>query len=53
MYFVLDYVEKMEGAKSEPNLGIVKKSTVNDHDIPEENKENFSPDDQFDDRNIK
>ncbi|KAL4113167.1 hypothetical protein QTP88_016840 [Uroleucon formosanum] len=49
---IFDYVEKMEGAKSEPNLGIVKKSTVTDHDIPEENKENFSPDDQFDDRNI-
>ncbi|CAH1707972.1 uncharacterized protein LOC114131203 isoform X3 [Aphis gossypii] len=47
-----DIVEKMESAKSEPNLGIVKKSTVNDHDVLEENKENFSPDDQFDDQNI-
>jgi len=43
----------MEGAKSEPNLGIVKKSTVNDNDVLEENKENCSPDDHFDDRNIK
>lgn len=43
----------MESAKSEPNLGIIKKSTNNGHDDLEENKENFSPDDKFDDSNIK
>jgi len=43
----------MEGAKSEPNLGIVKKSTMDGNDVLDENKENFSPDDQFDDQNIK
>lgn len=43
----------MESAKSEPNLGIIKKSTMDSNDFLEENKENFSPDDQFDDQNIK
>jgi len=43
----------MESAKSEPNLGIVKISTMDGNDLLEENKENFSPDDQFDDQNIK
>jgi len=43
----------MESAKSEPNLGIVKRSSMDDNDLLEENKENFSPDDQFDDQNIK
>ncbi|XP_026810968.1 targeting protein for Xklp2-like isoform X3 [Rhopalosiphum maidis] len=47
-----DMVEKLESAKSEPNLGIVKISSVNGNDVLEENKENFSPDDQFDDQNI-
>jgi len=46
-------VEKLESAKSEPNLGIIKIPTVNGNDVLEENKENFSPDDQFDDQNIK
>ncbi|XP_015378708.1 PREDICTED: uncharacterized protein LOC107172911 isoform X2 [Diuraphis noxia] len=41
----------MESAKSEPNLGIVKKSSMDGNDLLEENKENFSPD-QFDDQNI-
>ncbi|VVC29847.1 Hypothetical protein CINCED_3A006199 [Cinara cedri] len=44
--------EKMEGAKSEPNLGIVIKESVNDYEEdPEENKENFAPD-EFNDKNI-
>ncbi|XP_025419095.1 uncharacterized protein LOC112689542 isoform X2 [Sipha flava] len=44
--------EKMEGAKSEPNLGIIKKSNHDNDDDFENNKENFAPDDQFDDKNI-
>jgi len=43
----------MESAKTKPNLGIVKKSTMNGNYVPEENKDNFSPYDQFDDLNIK
>lgn len=43
----------MEGAKSEPNLGVIKPQTIdeNDEDNFEENKENFAPD--IEDRNIK
>lgn len=45
---------KMEGAKSEPNLGVVKQ-TIDDssEDNFEENKENFAPDIELEDRNIK
>lgn len=52
--FLLDIIEKMEGAKSEPNLGIIiKKELLNDDtEDYEENKENFAPDDQFE-QNIK
>jgi len=53
MYFSLDYVEKVENCESKPKLRILKKSTVNGNDNPKENKHNFSPDDQFDDQNIK
>lgn len=44
----------MQGAKSEPNLGIILKqgSVNNGEEYFEENKENFAPD-QFDDHNIK
>jgi len=51
---VLDIIAgKMEGAKSEPNLGVIKPQTIdeNDEDNFEENKENFAPD--IEDRNIK
>lgn len=44
----------MEGAKSEPDLGIANTESLNgDEEYLEENKENFAPDDQFDDKNIK
>lgn len=47
-------VEKLQNAKSEPNLGIVKQeSNDGGEDGFEENKENLTPDDDFDDRNIK
>lgn len=49
--FLLDIIaEKMEGATSEPNLGIIKNDNNDDF---ENNKENVAPDDQFDDKNIK
>jgi len=45
--------ERMENAKSEPNLGILKQESNNGYDDDiEENKENFAPD-KFDDQNIK
>lgn len=43
----------MESAVSKQNLEIVKKSTMNRNDVPEENKDNFLPYDQFDDLSIK
>lgn len=43
----------MESAKSEPDLGFIKKTSITDNENDfEENKENFAPD-QFDDNNIK
>lgn len=44
----------MQGAKSEPNLGIIVKqgSVNNGEEYLDENKENFAPD-QFDDHSIK
>lgn len=38
-------LKKWISDKSELNLKIVKKSTMNGNDIPEENKEKCSPDD--------
>ncbi|XP_022164807.1 uncharacterized protein LOC111029879 isoform X2 [Myzus persicae] len=49
---IIDYVEEMESAVSKQNLEIVKKSTMNRNDVPEENKDNFLPYDQFDDLSI-
>lgn len=54
-FFLLDIIEqKMQGAKSEPNLGIIVKqgSVTDSQDDLEENKENFEPD-QFNNRRIK
>lgn len=45
--------EKMESAKSEPNLEIIREFGRDNEDNSEENKENFAPDDEFDDKNIK
>lgn len=46
--------EKMKGAKSEPDLMVIKQDSANSRDENyEENKENFAPCDQFDDNNLK
>lgn len=51
---MLDVIdEKMENARSEPNLEIITNEPVIDfEEDSEENKENFAPD-GFDDKNIK
>lgn len=44
----------MESAKSEPNLGFVKQPSMSDTEEDfEENKENFAPNNGFDEHNIK
>ncbi|XP_050539464.1 uncharacterized protein LOC126904460 isoform X2 [Daktulosphaira vitifoliae] len=43
--------EKMGGAKSEPSLEVIKQESLFDED-DEENKENFAPDDVFDQHNL-
>jgi len=43
----------MESGKSKQDLRNYKKLTVDDNNSLEKNEDNFSPDDQFDDQNIK